>query len=167
MTSTSSRISFEITSEGFRPFQEVRAEIEPRVRTEERKRIQMAKLEQALSSTGSDLGALAAALGTTVQSANAIRVSNPIVSGLGREPAFVGTIAGLDSGATSGAVAGNVAAFVVRRTDAGADPVLTDQQKTSIRTQLEQQRRTQLRSQWITGLLDKADIVDNRRVFAQ
>ncbi len=157
----------EIKKAGFRPFQEVRAEIEPRVKTEARKEIQLQKLTDALQSSGGDLSAVAAAVGASVQSANNIGVANPIVSGLGREPSFVGTVAGLSQSSVSDPVGGNAAAFVAQRTDSGADLELSAEQKESIRLRLLQERRNQLRTEWIAGLREQADIVDNRRVFLQ
>jgi peptidylprolyl isomerase/peptidyl-prolyl cis-trans isomerase D len=150
---------------GFRPFQEVRAELEPRVRTEARKDAQVAKLRAALQSVGRDLDAIALAVGTSVQTASDVALANPVVPGLGREAAFVGTAAGLSSGDVSGVVAGNTAAFVLRRTDTETETTLTDSQRAGIRQQLETQQRNQLRAQWIAELRESADIVDNRRFF--
>ena len=150
---------------GFRPFQEVRAELEPRVRTEARKDAQVAKLRAALQSVGRDLDAIALAVGTSVQTASDVALANPVVPGLGREAAFVCTAAGLSSGDVSGGVAGNTAAFVLRRTDTETETTLTDSQRAGIRQQLETQQRNQLRAQWIAELRESADIVDNRRFF--
>ena len=150
---------------GTRPFQEVRDEIEPRVRTEARKEHQVSTMRDALSSAGSDLSALAEAAGSSVQSASGVTIANPVVPGYGREPAFVGTAAGLDDGELSKVVAGNSAAFVIRKVSGGVESEMTAADRERIRNQLLQQRRNQLRTQWIAELRGRADIVDNRRVF--
>lgn len=125
----------------------------------------MSTMRDALSSAGSDLSALAEAAGSSVQSASGVTIANPVVPGYGREPAFVGTAAGLDDGELSKVVAGNSAAFVIRKVSGGVESEMTAADRERIRNQLLQQRRNQLRTQWIAELRGRADIVDNRRVF--
>ena len=155
-----------ISPAGVRPFSQVQTEIEPRVKVEKRKAIQHERLAQALQG-GTDLAAIASSVGGTVQTASDVTVSNPLVPGLGREPALVGTALGLDDGQMSEVVDGNASSFVVKRTSASALAPMTDAEKETIRQQLVQQRQNALRSQWIQDIRDKADIADNRRKLSQ
>jgi peptidylprolyl isomerase/peptidyl-prolyl cis-trans isomerase D len=90
-----------------------------------------------------------------------------VVSGLGREPRFVGTLLGLDEGETSGVVAGENAAFVLQATNVNdADPsAMTAQQRQQLRNELLTQRRQLVQNQWLERLRDEADIEDNRSLF--
>lgn len=156
-----------ITPEGVRPFSAVKAELEPRVKVEKRKAIQHKKLADALAANGSSLTAVASAVGATVQSATDIAVNNPLVPGLGREPALVGTALGLPTGKLSGVVDGGASSFVLVRTSESTLAPITDAEKTAIRAQLTQQRQSALRAQWIQDIREQAKITDNRRRLLQ
>lgn len=154
----------EIQSEGYRPFEEVRAQIEPRLRNELKSAILAERMQSAL---GTGIDGLADALDTSVQVAEQLSFSNMIVSGIGRDPIFVGTALGLDEGEMSGVITGQNAVYVIhidRREEPG---VLTDEAREALSIQLLTQRQNIVRSQWITFLHDEADIVDNRRLFLQ
>ncbi len=153
-----------IQEEGYRPFDQVRAEIEPRVRRDQKRDIQIAKLEDAYSQNLTDI---ATALDTSVRTASALSLSNPVVSGLGREPKFVGTAFGLAQGQASRPVAGQNNAFVLSVVEVTEPSEMTDADRSRIRNQLLNQRRTLIRGQWLSSLRDKADITDNRRLFLQ
>jgi peptidylprolyl isomerase/peptidyl-prolyl cis-trans isomerase D len=150
----------DVKNAGFRPFDEVRAELEPRVKTEKRKGILHRRLADARQSSD-NLEQLALAVGSTVQNAS-VRLDNPVVAGLGREPAFAGTAAGVAPGQMSRVVDGNSAVYVVQPSEPALTP-MTEADKESLRQQLRQQRQNLFRSQWIKSLRDRADIVDNRR----
>ncbi|MDX1741821.1 MAG: peptidylprolyl isomerase, partial [Rhodothermales bacterium] len=153
-----------IQEEGYRPLSEVRSEIEPRVRLEMKRDIQIAKIEDAAAVSLSDL---AEKLGVSVRTANALTIANAVVPGLGREPKFVGTAFGLPQGQMSGAVGGQSNAFVLDVVNIAEPAEITDEEKERIRNQLETQRRSIVRSQWLASLREKADITDNRRIFLQ
>lgn len=153
-----------IQPEGYRPLSEVRAELEPRVRLEKKKSVQVDKLSKAKAS---DLAAIASAVSATVRSVPSLTMSNPVVSGLGREPKLVGTAFGLAEGQLSDVVAGDNAAFILTVTSKTEPSAPPESEKKVIRDQLLTQRRNQLRSRWLASLREKADITDNRRIFLQ
>jgi len=154
----------EIQPEGYRSFEAVRAEIEPRVRVQKKRDILTRRMEQALSNDGT-LDGLAAALGTTVRTKSDVSFETNVVEGLGREPAFAGTVFGLESGEMSGVVAGENAAFVAEVTAFDEPAPITESQRQQIRNELLQQQRQQINSQWIASLREKSDIQDNRSEF--
>lgn len=151
-----------ITEAGYRPFDEVRPEVEVRVKTEKKKEIQSAKLGDAYTT---DLTALANSVGTTVQTADNLSYSSGIVSSLGREPAYIGTAFGLADGETSPVIEGANATYVVKRVSSTNSGNITETEKNSIRQQLQTQKQNRLRAQLIASVRDEADIVDNRRIF--
>ncbi len=153
----------EIEPEGFRAFEDVRAEVEPRVRLEKKKEVQVAKLRDADGA----LEQIGAAVGTPVRSAQSITLASTAVPGLGREPAFVGTLLGLDEGETSGVVAGESAAFVVEATSVTeADPsAMNAEQRQALRTELLNQQRQRIQQEWLERLRDDAEIEDHRSLF--
>ncbi len=154
----------EVQPEGFRPFEEVRAEIEPRVRLERKREQQLARLRD----TGmTDLDAIGTALGVPVRTTRDLALSDLVVPGLGREPAFVGTLHGLDRGQTSGPVGGENAAFVIESTAVTeADPsAMTAEERTTLRTELLNQRRQRVQQQWIERLREDAEVEDHRSLF--
>ncbi len=154
----------EMTPEGFRPFDEVREEIEPRVLLEKKEAVQLTRLQEAVQRSGSDLSALAAAVGQSVQTLESLALNAPVIPGLGREPRVVGTAFGLAAGSVSRAIAGDAAAFVVRpRAFTGGElSALTTEERDQIREQLLNRKRQQIRQQWIQNLRDNADIEDFR-----
>ncbi|NND73299.1 MAG: peptidylprolyl isomerase [Rhodothermales bacterium] len=152
----------EISDEGYRPFDEVRAEIEVRVKTEKKKEVQAEKLKAAETT---NLTQLATAVGGTVQTANDLTYSSGVIPSLGREPVFIGSLFGLDDGEVSGVIEGDNAVFVIRRISSSNVGNITEAERGSIRGQLTQQKRNRLRSQLIASVRDEADIVDNRRIF--
>ncbi len=154
----------EIQPEGYRPFDEVRAQIEPRLRNELKSRILAERMQSAL---GTGIDGLAATLGTSVQVAEQLSFSNMVVSGIGRDPIFVGTAFGLEEGETSDVIVGQNAVYVIHVDKAEDAGVLTDEERARLSAQMLAQRQNIVRSQWITSLHDEADIVDDRRLFLQ
>ena len=152
-----------IQEEGYRPFEQVKSEIEPRVRLQKKRDIVTRRMEQALAQN--DFSQLDEALGVTQRSKSGISFDTNVVEGLGREPAFSGTVFGLEEGETSSVVEGQNAAFVVRVTSKTEPPAITEQQRQQIRQELLQQRRQQVQNQWIASLREKANIEDNRAQF--
>ncbi len=149
---------------GFRPFDAVKAEIEPRVRLEKRKSVQVEKMRRV---EANDLQSLAAAVGGSVKTASGVSASNVVVEGLGREPKFVGAALGLAEGETSAVIAGQSAAFRLKVNRVSTGGEITQAERSQIRERLLTQRRSQLRSSWLASLREKADITDNRRIFLQ
>lgn len=153
----------EVVPEGYRPLEEVRAEIEPRVRVEKKKEVLLARLQEALAG-GGDLAAIAARAGATVLPLTDVTLATPLVQGVGHEPALVGTIFGLEPGETSRPVAGVASAFIVQATSFAGGEVaeLTDEERTQIREQLLERKRQQVLRSWMEGLRENAEIEDLR-----
>lgn len=155
----------DIQEAGYRSFEEVRAEIEPRVRLEKKKEYQQERLLEAYNNNSFE--ELAGALDAELQTASNINMTNPVISGLGREPRFVGAAFGLNQGEVSPVITGENAAFVIKATSVNEPNVeqLTPAQRQSIRQNLQQQRLQQVRNEWVAGLREEAEIEDNRNVF--
>lgn len=154
-----------IRPEGYRPFEEVRAEIEPRVRLQKKRAVVAQRMEEAL--VQGNLDDLAETLGTTVRAASDVTFDTATAEGLGREPAFAGTVFGLDEGQASHVVEGANAAFVVEVVALNEPAPITDSERDALRAELLEQRRNEVTSEWITSLREKADIEDNRTQFQQ
>ncbi len=152
-----------VQPEGYRSFEEVKAEIRPQVELQKKKEIQLRRMRQALNQT--DFQDLPQALGTELRTQSGVTFSTESAPGIGRDPTFAGTVFGLDEGEQSGVVDGENAAFVVRVTDLQEPSALTDAERQKIRQTLLQQRRRQVSSQWIAALKEDARIEDNRGQF--
>lgn len=157
----------EKTESGFRPFDEVQEEIEPRVLLEKKRIRQIENLQEALTNAGGNLNNLASAIGQNIQTTENLAMNQPLVQGIGREPAFVGTAFGLNAGQVSGVVEGEAAAFVLRPTSFNDTemPELTAELREQIRTQLLNRKRQQVRQQWLQNLRDSAEIEDFRDIL--
>lgn len=153
-----------VNKEGFRPFEDVKDQLEPRLRNDLKATIQAKKLADALSG-GFD--GLAAATGSTEQTAEGLSFSNMVVPGIGRDPKFVGSALGMAEGSTSSVIKGENAAYVLMVTTVNQPAALDPTQYSALYEQLKNQRQGLVRSQWITALRESADIVDNRRIFLQ
>jgi peptidyl-prolyl cis-trans isomerase D len=155
----------EIVSEGYRPFDEVRAELEPRVYVEKKKEVLSERLRRAIART--DFDGLPQALGVEKQTATGLSFNSSVIPGLGREPRFIGTALALEEGGTSGVVAGENAVYVIRVTAVHEPLPITDAERQRIREQLEQSRRSQVQNEWLTSLREKARVDDRRSRFLQ
>ena len=156
----------QITPEGYRSFDAVRAELEPRVYIEKKKQLLTERMRAAVA-RGGDLNAIAQSLGTTVQTAGDVTFDTAVIPGLGREPRFVGTLFGLEQGEISGVTAGENAVFIVRAAEVKEPAPITETQREQIRNQLLQRRRSQVTSQWLASLREQADVKDYRHRFQQ
>lgn len=153
----------EIQREGYRPFEEVQNEIRPRVTLEKKREVQVARLQEAVGNSDSpDLDAISAALGTSVQTQSNVMFNTQVITGLGREPKFVGTVAALDEGQTSDVIEGTNGTFIVQVTEVQEPAPITDAQRRTIKQQLENQRQYEVMTQWLTSLREAADVRDNR-----
>lgn len=153
----------DIQPEGYRPFEEVKSQIRPRVELQKKKEIQARRAQRALDDSGFDQ--LPQALGTQLRSQSNVTFSTEEVPGLGRDPTFAGTVFGLDEGETSGVVEGENAAFVVRVTSMQTPGELTDAERQQIRQQLLRQRQQEVSSKWLSALKEDATIEDQRQQF--
>ncbi len=154
-----------VTEEGFQPFDEVKSQLEPRVRNELKAEIQASKLQEAIDAGGFD--ALAESVSTSQRSASGLSFSNLTVPGIGRDPLFVGTALGISVGAISEVVTGSNSVYVIRVSSITQPGALEPSDFTTLQEQLTSQRQNLVRSRWITALRESADIVDNRRFYLQ
>jgi peptidylprolyl isomerase/peptidyl-prolyl cis-trans isomerase D len=153
----------EVQPEGYRPFEEVKAQIRPRVALQKKREIQTRRMQQALQRT--NFSQLPQALGTQMRSQSDLSFGTATVPGVGRDPAFSGTVFGLDEGETSGLVEGENAAYVVRVTAKQEPAELTATERQQIRQKLLKQRQQQVSKQWLAALKEDATIEDMRQQF--
>ncbi|PEN14972.1 peptidylprolyl isomerase [Longibacter salinarum] len=149
-----------ITEEGYRPFEDVKNEIRPRVLTQKKKDIVLGQMRSAMN--GANLDALASALGTRVRTKTGLNFGTRRVAGLGNDRSIIGVAFGLDVGATSGVMEGENAAYVVNVTNRTEPAELTEEKREQIRQQLLAQEQRQIAQQYISGLRENAEITDNR-----
>ena len=154
-----------ITPEGYRSFEDVKTEIEPRAKLEKKKGVQLAKMQAAFDANGFD--GLAQALGATERSVTAVTYNTRSVAELGSDPIFKGTVLSMASDEVSGVVEGQNGVFVVKATKVEEPTDMTDVQRSQIQNQLDTQLKQQATREWLAALRDQADIEDNRRFFQQ
>ena len=153
----------EVTPEGYRPFDEVKSQVETLVKIERRKELTREKVEELLAQNPS-LEALAEVAGKEVVNEDNLLASATVLPGAGREPMIIGSIFAMNEGETSGALVGNSAAFVIElvsKTEADLAN-LTQTQRQTIRQRLEQQKSQEFTSIWLEQLRAEASITDNR-----
>ena len=153
----------EVKPEGYRPFEEVKAQIRPQVELQKKRAIQTRRMRRALQQN--NFQSLPQVLGTQLRTQSDVTFSTETVPGVGSDPAFSGTVFGLEQGETSGVVEGENAAFVVRVTAMQEPPALTDAKRQQIRQQLRQQRQKEVSAEWIAALKEDATIKDQRSQF--
>ena len=154
-----------VIPEGFRPFDEVMTEIEPRAKLEKKKEFQREKMEKAFAASGFD--GLGQALGVSERVVTGVTTGTRSVAELGNDPIFKGTVLNMEDNQTSGIIDGANAVFVVRATGVEEPAPLTDTVRGQLRNELSTQLKSQATREWLATLRENADIVDNRRVFAQ
>ncbi len=153
----------EKTPEGFRPLEEVRAQVETQVKNEKRKEATVAKVKGMLA-TNPTIEALSSASSKEILSMDNLAASSTVITGAGREPGVIGAIFTMSEGQTSGVISGLNAAFVVQVTNVTRPDASTLDQTTasSLRSELEQQESQRYLSIWLEQLKEEADITDNR-----
>jgi len=162
----------EVQKERLRPLEEVQAQIENVLRSEKLKEMayeaaKAAREKLAGSMTLEDLAALAAPVGDSleIKTPEAFARSG-FISGVGRDPNFIGTAFSLQANQISPAVKGSRGAYLIQLLN--LEPVNeTDyqQQKEMIRSQLYDRARQNAFSQWYADLKEKAKIKDYRELY--
>lgn len=152
-----------VSDEGYRAFEDVRGQIEARVKREKKLAYQRQQLESALAANGFE--GLPQALNTTLRTVDDLSATAPVVAGLGREPVFVGTALTLDAGEVSDVLEGQNAVYVLKVTNVEAAPEMTEADATQLRNELVQQRQSQVRSRWLAALREQAEVKDYRYRF--
>lgn len=153
----------EKTKAGYRPFDEVRGQIETQVKNDKRKEATVAKIQSMMAGSGS-LEALSSASSKEIQSMDNLAASSLVITGAGREPGIIGAIFSMSEGQTSGVLEGLNGAYVVEVTSLTKPDASTLDQTTAnqIRSQLEQQVSQKYMSIWLEELKEEAEITDNR-----
>ena len=103
------------TEKGIAPFEDVKARVELAVTKEKKAELLIEKAQAALNDNA-DLAAVATALDTEVQTANAINFNSFSIPGIGLEPAVIGTVGALNVDEVSEPIAGNNGVYVVMPT---------------------------------------------------
>lgn len=106
---------------------------------------------------------LAAAEGQTVKTANEIRMTNPVLTGAGREPKIVGVAFGLNDGETSGLIQGENGVYMIQVVKKTPAPSIASY--LSFATRIRQARVGNVNTQVFNALKEAADIEDNRSDF--
>lgn len=155
------------TDEGYRPIEEVKAQVEAQVKNEKRKELTVAKVEGMLASNTTVEG-LSQAAGMEAMEAN-LNAGSLVLTGAGREPGVIGSIFAMQSGQTSSVIEGDNGAYVVQ-INSISEPTATglDQATAStIRQELEQKLSERYLTIWLDELKGEADITDNRSRLIQ
>lgn len=158
----------EITPAGTRPFEEVQQQISNTLFIQKR---QEAAVEQmnSLLQNNNDLESLASAIGSQVQTADSLAMSDRTIPGAGREPKVVGAIFGLSEGAISSPIKGTNAVFVAQVANRSeADPAnMTEEIAQQIHQELQKQKSSTFGQVWLAQLREAANIEDYRNQVLQ
>jgi len=158
----------EVTEEGFRPFEDVRSQLEMVVRIEKRKEVLQAQIQEWLTQHN-DMISLSEATGKSIESVVNVSANSTVLKGAGREPEVIGYAFSMDVDERSGPIAGESAVYVlhlINKTKPNMAATTPDTFE-NIRQQLEQELNNEYLSVWILQLKDEADIIDNRFVLLQ
>jgi len=158
----------EVTEEGFRPFEDVRSQLETAVRIEKRKEVLQAQIQEWLTQHN-DMNSLSEATGKSIESVVNVSANSTVLKGAGREPEVIGYAFSMDVDERSGPIAGESAVYVlhlINKTKPNLAATTPDTFE-NIRQQLEQELNNEYLSVWILQLKDEADIIDNRFVLLQ
>jgi len=155
----------QINDAGYQPFEDVRAQLEPRLRNELKAEVQAQRLQEALDNGGFE--GLADRVSTAEREAAGLSYANQSVPGIGRDAVFVGSAMAMQAEQTSGVVEGANAVYVIHVTAVNEPGAIQPSEYTNLQNQLTSRQQNIVRSQWITALRESADIEDNRRIFLQ
>lgn len=151
---------------GPRPLEEVRGQIESRLREQKRRASTVLQVQEQLPQ-GATLESAAEALGQEIQLAESIRMGGQTIPGAGREPGIIGSVFSLQPGEQSPLLEGESGLYLVELVDLDmADTSgMSQEDRTRIRQSLEQQKFQAYNSVWVEELRESATIQDNRNRF--
>jgi parvulin-like peptidyl-prolyl isomerase len=160
-------MSSEARPAGIKPFDEVKASVEPRALREKRMERMKALAQGARNSLqpGDSLGTIT----LTRRELNVTRTgsfSSSFIPTVGRDPAFVGTITAMRVSEISKPIEGVRGCYLIKllsRTD--VDTALYRAQREALRNSITQEKRSRFLTQWLDDLKKAADIEDNRVLF--
>ncbi|MDP4665944.1 MAG: SurA N-terminal domain-containing protein [Flavobacteriaceae bacterium] len=147
----------EVTEEGLMPLD--KAIVRARGQIMKNKKAEIIR-KRALAT---NLESLAAAEGQAVKTANQLKLTNPLLSGVGREPKIVGAAFALKDGETTGLLQGENGLYMVQMVKKTPAPVL--ESYLSYATRIRQTRVGNVNTEAFNALKAAADIEDNRSDF--
>jgi hypothetical protein len=158
----------EVKDAGVRPFDEVKDQVRPLALREKKiAKVKALAAELRAKLSASDSLTKISALNPTVkvQELPAFTLGGS-VPGVGRDPYFLGAVAGMQAGQISQPVQNQRGAFLIQLLSVSAfDSTAYTAQRESMMSRLLQEKRNRFLSDWLTELKDKADIQDNRDKF--
>lgn len=146
-----------INEEGLMSTEKASVSALPAIRSEKKAEMIKAKL------SGSSLDEIATAQGQTVQTALAVNMKNPTLSGIGNEPKVVGTAFGLEEGAVSQPIIGIEGVYVVEVTKKNPGAGLSNYQ--ALANRIGNSRSGLVTTTILEALKKAADVEDNRATF--
>ena len=150
----------DIEEAGYEPFETVEPQVRQLALLQEKRDYQVTRLREAYESVGYD--GLADALGVTPQIASGVSFQSPIISGLGRDFLFVGTVMGLEAEEDSGVIEGENGTYVVRVTEVLEPDEISDDELNNLKSDLSREQQTAMLRDWISSLRESARIEDLR-----
>jgi peptidyl-prolyl cis-trans isomerase D len=156
----------EILEAGPRRLEDVRAQIETRLRNDKRRELTAARVRE-LAQGVSTVEDLAVKDAKEVMMVTDQRLSGTAIVGAGREPGVVGAVFAAPLNKMSGVIEGENAAFVVFVTSrVDADPATMPEGADAVlRSRLQAQKAQGFREIWIERLKESADIKDYRSLL--
>ena len=156
----------EILEAGPRRLDDVRAQIETRLRNDKRRELTAARVRE-LAQGVSTVEDLAVKDAKEVMMVTDQRLSGTAIVGAGREPGVVGAVFATPLNKISGVIEGDNAAFVVFVTSrVDADPATMPEGADAVlRSRLQAQKAQGFREIWIERLKESADIKDYRSLL--
>lgn len=156
----------EIREAGPRPLDDVRTQIETRLRNDKRRELTVARVRDLVKGVGS-LEEIASKDGKEVFTVSDQRLSGTVIPGAGREPGVVGGVFAAPLNAVSNVIEGENAAFVVFVTSrVDADPAtMPAGTETFLRSRLQATKSQNFREVWIERLKKSAEIKDYRSLL--
>ncbi len=151
-----------VTEEGIAPLEEVHARVELAVLKEKKAGLLKEKATAALEGD-SDLHSIAGKLNTTVEKASDINFNSFQLSGVGLEPAVIGTASSLEVNQVSKPIVGNNGVFIVQVTSVNNPENMQD--VASEQNRLAQSISYRTGSQVIKAHEDAVEIIDKRSKF--
>ncbi len=149
-----------VREEGVQPLEEVEYIVRPQALLEKKKAYQRTRMEDAYAEGGFD--GLVQALAQQPRAIDRLSYYDPVVSGLGRDLIFAGTVFGLGEGEDSGVVEGANAVFVVRTTALSSPSPLDEDDMNSRRANMLSDRENHVTNQWIAFLRETSEVEDLR-----
>ena len=158
----------DVKDAGVRPFDEVKDQVRPlaiREKKIEKVKAMAAELRQKLASGDSLTKITALNPAVKVQELPAFTLGGS-VPGVGRDPYFLGAVAGLQPGQISQPVQNQRGAFLVQVLSVSPfDSTAFNAQHEVLMSRMLQEKRNRFLSDWLAQLKDKADIQDDRDRF--